>query len=66
MKIAGDGQLRGTATGVDQYLNKIFEVCRWINPGANTEELVDTLENDLKCSGKKDVIVINEGANDIG
>ena len=33
---------------------------------ANTEQLVDTLENDLKCSGKKYVNVINGGANDIG
>ena len=32
----------------------------------NTEELVDTLEGDFKCLGKKGVIVINGGANDIG
>ena len=29
------------------------------------EELVDTLGRDLKCLGKKDVILINGGANDI-
>ena len=66
MKIIGDRQLRGTATKIDQYLNTKFEVCSWIKPGANTEEFVDTLEKDFKCLGKKDVIVISEGANDIG
>jgi hypothetical protein len=60
-KIVGDSHLRGTAAKIDQYLNMKFKVCSWIKPGANTEELVDT-----KCLGKKDVIVINGGANDIG
>jgi lysophospholipase L1-like esterase len=54
------------ATKIDQYLNMKFEVCSWITPGANTEELVGTLEKDFKCLGKKDVIVIKGGANDIG
>jgi hypothetical protein len=31
-----------------------------------SEELVNTLEKDFKCLSKKDVIVINGGANDIG
>ena len=66
VKIVGDSHLRGTVTKIDQYLNMKFEVCSWIKPGANTEELVDTLEKDFKCLGKKDVIVINGGANDIG
>jgi lysophospholipase L1-like esterase len=64
--MVGDSHLRGTATKIDQYLNTKFEVCSWIKPGANTEELVNTLEKDFKCVGKIDVIVINGGANDIG
>jgi lysophospholipase L1-like esterase len=66
VKIVGDSRLRGTATRIDQYLNRKFVVCSWIKLGANTEELVDTLENVFKCLGKKDVIVINGGAYDIG
>ena len=66
VKVVGDSHLRGTATKIDQYLNTKFKVCSWNKPGANTEELVDTLEKDLKCLGKKDVTVINGGANDIG
>jgi hypothetical protein len=61
-----DSHLRGTAKRIDQYLNTKFEVCSWMKPGANTEKLADTLEKDFKCLGKKDVIVINGGANDIG
>jgi len=66
VKIVGDSHLRGTAARIDQYLITKFEVCSWIKPGANTEELVGTLEKDFKCLGKKDVSVINGGANDIG
>jgi lysophospholipase L1-like esterase len=36
-----------------------------MKPRANTEEL-DTLEKDFKCLGKKDVTVINIGANGVG
>jgi hypothetical protein len=66
VKILGDSHLRGTATKIDRYLNTKFKVCSWIEHGANTEELVNTLEKDFKCLGKKDVIVINGGANDSG
>jgi hypothetical protein len=65
VKILSDSHLRGTATKIDQYLDMKFEVCIWIRPGANTEELVRTLEKDFKCLGKKDMIVINGGANDL-
>jgi hypothetical protein len=66
VKILGDSHLRGTATKTDQYLNMKFKVCSWIKPGANTEELVNTLDKDFNCLRKKDVTVINGGANDIG
>ena len=42
--ILGDSHQKGTATKIDQYLNTKFEVCSWVKPGANTEELVNTLE----------------------
>ena len=29
VKIVGDSHLRGTAARVDQYLNTIFEVCKY-------------------------------------
>jgi hypothetical protein len=47
VKIVGDSHLRGTATKIHQYLNTKFKVCGWIKPGANTEELADTLEKDF-------------------
>ena len=53
VKIIGDSHLRGTATKIDWYVITKFEICSWIKPGANTEELVGTLGRDLKCLGKK-------------
>ncbi len=53
VKIIRDSHIRGTATKIDQYINTKFEICSWIKPGANTEELVDTMGRGLKCLGKK-------------
>jgi hypothetical protein len=66
VKILGDSHFRGTALKIDQYLNTKFEVCSWIKPGATTKEIVNTLENDLKCLGTQNVIVVNGRLNDIG
>jgi len=65
VKIVGDSHLTGTATTIYQYLNTKFKDCSWIKPGANTEELADTLEKDFKCLGEKGCDLINGGANDI-
>jgi len=66
VKILGDSHLRETASKIDQYLNTKYEVSSWIKPGANTEETVNTLVEDLKCLGTQDVIVMNGGSKDIG
>jgi hypothetical protein len=65
VNLLGGSHLRGTASKIDQYLNTKFEVCSWIKPGANIKEIVNTLVTDLKCLGKKDVIVVNGESNDI-
>jgi len=65
VKILDVSYLRGTAPKIDQYRNTKFEVCSWIKPGVTTKEIVDTLANDLKCLGTQDVIVVNEGMNDV-
>jgi lysophospholipase L1-like esterase len=65
VKIIGDSHFREIAARIDQYLNTKFEVNSWVKPGATTEEITATLEKDLSCLCKKDVIVINGGANDI-
>jgi hypothetical protein len=40
-------------------------VSSFIKPGANVNQIVDTQETELKCMGKKDLIVINGGSNDL-
>jgi lysophospholipase L1-like esterase len=66
VKILSDSHLRETASKIDQYLNTKYEVSNCIKPGANTEEIVNTLVEDLKCLGTQDVTVMNGGSNDIG
>jgi 23S rRNA pseudoU1915 N3-methylase RlmH len=65
VRIIGDSHIRDTAARINQYLNTKFEVCSLIKLCANTKQLVDSLNNDFECLGKKNVIVLNGGANDI-
>jgi lysophospholipase L1-like esterase len=65
VRIIGDSHLRDTVARINQYLNTKFEVCSSIKPAANTKQLLDSEKTDFECLGKKDVIVLNGGANDI-
>jgi lysophospholipase L1-like esterase len=65
VKILGDSHLRDSSMRVNQYLNSKFEVTGFIKPGATAQHIVSTQDKDLKYLGKKDVIVINGGANDM-
>ena len=57
--------LKGYAVRINQYLSTKFEVSGFIESGAHTNHLVYSQELELKSIGKKDVIVINGGSNDI-
>jgi hypothetical protein len=66
VKIIGDSHLKGSAARINQYLNTKFEVCSFIKPGARSNQIVHSQEIEFMSLGKKDTIVINGGANDIG
>jgi hypothetical protein len=66
VKIIGDSHLKRSATKINQYLNMKFEVSGFIKPGVGTNQPVHYQEMELLSLGKKDVIVINGGSNDIG
>jgi hypothetical protein len=61
VRVLGDSHLKETAARIDQFLSSKFEVSSWIKPGAKTDELVGTMENDFKGLKKSDVIIINGG-----
>jgi hypothetical protein len=64
VEVIGDSHLKVIASKINQYLSTKFKVCSLIKPGACTNQIVGTQENELMCLGKKDVIVINGGTND--
>ena len=66
VKIIGDSHLKGSSARMNQYLNTKFEVCSFIKPGTCTNHIVHSQEMEFMCLGRKDVIVINVGTNDIG
>jgi hypothetical protein len=66
VKIIGDSHLKGSAARINQFLNTKFEVSNFIKPAACTKQLVHSQEMEFICLGRKDVVVINGGTNDIG
>jgi hypothetical protein len=65
VKIIGDSHLRGSAARINQYLNTKFEVNSFIKLGARTNQVIRSQEVELTGLGRKDIIVINGGTNDI-
>ena len=63
--IIGDTHLRDSARRINQYLNSKYEATGIIKPGATTQTIVTPGENELKSLRKKDMIVLNCGANNI-
>jgi hypothetical protein len=59
-------RVKGSAKRINQYLNTKFVVSSFIKPGACTNQLVHSQEMEFMSLGRKDVIVINGGSNDIG
>ena len=65
VRVLGDSCLKEITAKIDQFLTSKYEVSSWIKPGAKTNELVSSLENDFIVLGKSDVIILNGGANDV-
>jgi hypothetical protein len=63
--IIGDSHLKGVTTKINQYLGSNFVVSSFIKPGANVKQIVETQEIEFNCLGKKDLIVVNGGSNDL-
>jgi 23S rRNA pseudoU1915 N3-methylase RlmH len=63
--ILGDSHLRDGAVEINQFLNTTFAVSSLIKPGAGIDNIINSLEAECNVMGKKDVVVISAGANDI-
>jgi capsular polysaccharide biosynthesis protein len=63
--IIGDGHTRGLAHELKYSLGKDFEVNGMVMPGARLENITNLSAEGISTSGKKDVVVIWGGANDI-
>jgi len=63
--IIGDSHCRGIATNTKQHLGSNFVVSSLIKPGAKVDQIVETQESDFECLGKKDLIIVNGGSNDL-
>jgi hypothetical protein len=63
--ILSDSHFKECIKGINIYLSDKFRTFGWIKPGALVEEILDRLPVDLVHLKKRDVTVINAGANDV-
>jgi hypothetical protein len=63
--ITDNSHLKGSVIKINQYLNTNFVVSSFIKHGANIKQIVHSQEMEFKCLGKKDIIVVNGGTNDL-
>ena len=64
VRIIGDSHMKGLTSNLKQHLNPQFDVFSFTKPGANTNQLLDTLPTELKSLGNKDFLIISTGTND--
>ena len=64
--IIGDSHTRNCAANVKTDVADIFEVQGLVKPGAGTDTLVNSANNDIMNLPKSDVLIFCRGANDIG
>ena len=65
VKIIGNSLLRGSTTGLRQYLNTKFEICSLIKKAARANRIALSVEKEMESLGKSDVLFVAGGANDI-
>jgi hypothetical protein len=63
--IIGDSHFRGAARNTSDYLGDKYEVMGMIKPGAGIEDIFATMNLNYRHLTKKDVTVIQGGANDV-
>jgi hypothetical protein len=64
--IIGDSHAKKCATGLRHNLDRRYEVCGFIKPGARTSEIIKTAEEEVSTLKYKDIVILWGGANDIG
>ena len=60
----GDSHLKSVTTKINQYLGSNFVVSSFVKPGA-IKQITETQEKEFKCLGRKDLLVISGGSNDL-
>jgi hypothetical protein len=63
--LIGDSHVRNCAKYLQHNLHEEYEVSGFAKPGANMEEIVNTIHKDIKTLNKKDVVIVWGGSNDV-
>jgi hypothetical protein len=63
--LIGDSHVRNCAKYLQHNLHEDHEVSGFAKPGANMEEIVNTISKDIQTLNKKDVVIVWGGSNDV-
>ena len=63
--LIGDSHVRNCAKYLQNNLDEDYEVSGFAKPGANMEEIVNTVRKDIQTLNKKDVVIVWGGSNDV-
>jgi predicted phosphodiesterase len=62
----GDSHIRNCAANIKSNIKDNFEVQGVVKPGAGTNILVNSVNNEVRSLSKSDVVIFCGGANDVG
>ena len=63
--LIGDSHVRNCAKYLQHNLDEDYEVSGFAKPGANMEEIVNTVRKDIQTLKKNDVVILWGGSNDV-
>jgi hypothetical protein len=63
--LIGDSHVRNCAKYLQHNLHEEYEVSGFAKPGANMEEIVNTISKDIQTLNKNDVVIVWGGSNDV-
>jgi hypothetical protein len=63
--LIGDSHVTNHAKYLQHNLDEDYEVSGFAKPGANMEEIVNTVRKDIQTLNKKDVVIVWGGSNDV-
>jgi lysophospholipase L1-like esterase len=65
VRVVSGSHLKCSALRINGYLSSEYDVTSYVKTGAGVKQVVNTMESELQCLSKNDIIILCGGTNDI-